>query len=350
MAYKTLNLSKASFGVSESWATDGEVVSNFGGGFYNVLNIGNPGGLRSWNVKFGVLNESKFLTNDSLTQSEILYLYNFFREHKWSGEPFIMTSPVNGQKFHAWFFESAITLEKFTFKLWTTGLNIRQVRVSGQTAYDPSALAPAMHYKPDGMNIAGNFWTDLSGNGRTLVATGTQPVYSAGAQNGYPAFVWDTTRAPLAVPGTFSYNFVHAFIVAKFGSGTFPNTGGQNDYPGLITETSGNGFLVGNRADTKFFNSNFSSGRTLEYRYNGKLVNSPYESNQTAPMTKFALVELSFTGGSSLAANSFQVGQDRANTDRRGAWSVCEIIVFSSEKSAVDRQDLTEHLLTKYAL
>lgn len=351
MAYKTLDLSFASNGVAESWASDGKIVSRFGGGFYNVLQIGDPNGLKSWNLKFNVLSERRTQANDGLTQSQINYLHNFYREHEQTGEPFLMKSPLNNQ-LHLAIFEAAgkITLEKFTNRLWTTGFGINQVRVSGQTAFNPALLSPLMWYFGDGMNVGGNFWTDLSGNGKTMFATGTQPLYSAGAQNGYPAFVWDTSRAPLAVPGTFAYNFTHAFVVAKFNALTFPNTGTDNDYPGLITETAGNGFLVGNLADTKFFNSNLSSGRTFEYRYNGRLVTSPYESNQKAPMSKFALLEISFLKGSSLAATSFQVGQDRAFTQRRGAWWVCEIIVFGQEKSFVDRSELSEHLLTKYAL
>jgi hypothetical protein len=341
----------SSYGVSES-ISFARIRNVLGDGFESSVLMGSATGLREWSLKFDLMSERRTFTIEGRAQTIVEYLWDFYCEHQVSGEPFIIQSPKNNQFYLASFADEKLTLTKFTYKLWSTGLALRQRRVQNVTVFNTTLAGVWGWYEPSQAQSTG-FWTDLSGNARDLQVNDllvNHPTFTPNQLNGYGGVVWTSSKSPFEI--TAPLTFHHAFLVAKFGGAAFPSNGNQGDFPGLLSDKTvstagGLALLLGSPGATRFFDNNYDSVLNVEYRKNG--ISFP-ESAAEAPMNSFAVIEYSLINGSGFNLGGIQLGQDRELTQRRGAWTIVEAIICDKAKSVQDRREITEYLLIKYNL
>lgn len=146
---------------------------------------------------------------------------------------------------------------------------------------------------------------DWSGNNRVIATTSDYPDLSNGVLNGEDGVYFDGTKKPLKYTGALTPKQI--FIVAAIQTTTF---GGNN---GLLSGLTTAGLLAGNGAGTsRFYNFSYAASG-YSFRKNDVVL---AETNQLAPVGgKFAVIELRFPAG--IALDGFQIGQDRASTDRK---------------------------------
>jgi hypothetical protein len=182
--------------------------------------------------------------------------------------------------------------------------------------------------------------TDLSGNGRTMVASVTYPTYSSSVAeiNNMPAVSFSGSSKPFVYSGPVSAK--HFFILASHTGATF-----SASYEGLIGGLAASldpAILLGNASDTKFFNATLTG--TVFYNRGTSYA----LSGQIAPMSgNWALIELHFSGNAA-ALSGLQVGQDRDFTARLWNGKVAEWMVYQRYLSDSDRARIYKYFANKY--
>lgn len=110
-----------------------EIVRDFGDGFDQTVFVGNTAGLRRYRLKYEFLPDSTSdlsVTDpeDSTVKSYARYLYDFFLRRKVDGAAFQITCPLKGDTVLVKFTDKVLTLQLFTYKLYSSGLALRQYR------------------------------------------------------------------------------------------------------------------------------------------------------------------------------------------------------------------------------
>jgi|GEM_PF-2535882 len=187
---------------------------------------------------------------------------------------------------------------------------------------------------------------DLSGRGRTLVCSTSNPTYAANVINGLPAIEFDGSQNALAYSGSFVMRY--AVIVAAYADATFPATGGANEYAGLIAgiNEASNGLLVANPSSTKWFNFGYSGYGSYIYRIRGV---EHVESDLSAPMSNnLAVMEIIYPSG--LGLDGIQIGHDRTFSNRKFKGRYLGSMFYSSVPLDQAITDIIEYWATKYLL
>jgi hypothetical protein len=107
--------------------------ADFGDGYGKGALISDPAGLRRWSVKIDVLPDSDEHVPkvDAQTRSE--YLWNFFVASKRSGNyPFWLQDPKDEQFYLVEFVDDELSYDLLCVKVYSTGLQLRQRRVTDQ--------------------------------------------------------------------------------------------------------------------------------------------------------------------------------------------------------------------------
>lgn len=107
-----------------------------------VLVDGAVTGLKSWKLNYKALRQTldspAFYYEDEFTKAD--YLWDFYCRHQVSGLPFIIRDPRNDQNYLADFTDEIFSLELVQIKLWSTGLNLLQRRVTNVSVFDLERL------------------------------------------------------------------------------------------------------------------------------------------------------------------------------------------------------------------
>lgn len=214
-----------SLGGSESIAR-ARLRAEYGDGYGETALFGAKSGLKTWRLKFNVLPQALGgynATFDGETISRADYLYEFWNRFDATGEPFIFQPQLNGQYYLAEFIDTELNFEQILSRLWTTGIAIRQRRVSDKSVYDP-VLTPrgSRFYNVAELNYANNSsvttLNDDIGNNDLAVAS-SKPTYKTNIQNGNGIIRFSGSNNGLV--NTADFNVRHLFIVAKHSEAAF---------------------------------------------------------------------------------------------------------------------------------
>lgn len=317
---------------AESSITFEELENELGGGYYAQVLYGSENGQKSWRMTFPTLTGGSLssrtatgINGETLTYEA--YLWDLFCEQKATGIPFAFRDTRSNQFYLVRFADKVLTYQRMLTKLYSTGIELKQWRLDGQTAFSPGQLDNVLAFDP--VNFPDAF-------DNTWVPVGS--VGSVAQYSDFPLFEWDTvadvipaTSGTLPVvrfssttndgvltsdTGGFSVDVFDVFLLMKMREATFSNGSG------ILTghDASFSPPLIGASGTTKFFNVGF--GSSFEYRLNGGLY---AESDMQAPMNAWGIVHLRFANGTPII--NPQLGKDRATAGTFAEMDLAYVIV-----------------------
>jgi len=321
--------------------------NDLGDGYRSQVLFGSNTGLRSWSLRLPTLASIDVLPNtvtgingESVSREQ--YVWDLYCEQQVTGDPFVYTSPRNGQYYLVEFVDEKLTYEQARVKLYSTGLELRQVRISGETVFSVLATesqdSTIMTWLKGGDYDDGtSTWTaaygaSVSGNGDVDKETAIQ--------NGLDIVRFsDTTNDGYVATGLGGLTVNDAFLVMKMRENTFSNN------CGIFTGSAGSSqIILGSSGTTKFQNPSLTG---YTYRKNG------IEYAQTdlqAPMNTWAVVHVRYTTGWPLSGSDFQFGKDRNTAGTFAEMDLGEVIVYSGLQPTSNVREITEYLTTKWGI
>lgn len=178
-------------------------------------------------------------------------------------------------------------------------------------------------------------WPDLSITGSGVIARQGQdnpPMFKPDAGNGLPAVRFARANNEFMF-GSVARPVSHAFAVAKYGGTNFVS------YDGLFT--GGAELILTGDANLP---SLYPAGNTPTYYYNGE----DSTATRRGPMNEWAVLGISFA--TQWPSITPVIGSDRYNADRYWEGDVAEILTYNRVLTTVERQDVEQYLMTKWAI
>ena len=165
------------------------LTNDLSNGYTSQVLFGSNTGLRTFTLKLPTLAHTDVLPNtvtdvSGATVSREEYLWNLFCYTKVTGQPFVFTSPRNGQYYLVRFADKELSYAKMRVKLYSTGVELKQVRVEGESVFQlPNAMATAnLAFWYNETEHSSPNWGDAK-SASVAAATG-DVIFDAGTQNG----------------------------------------------------------------------------------------------------------------------------------------------------------------------
>lgn len=324
-----------------------EFRADLADGFRQNVNYGSSLGLKSWALGFknlsGATNDI-FITREGVPMTKADYLWDLFCWSKRTGNPFIIESNRNGQYYLAEFADTRLTYERMLTKLFNTSLNFSEVRIPGVSVFDISKNNNIVGWYQSGNYVdmgPGNYsWVDASGNSRNIIVDAAgEASAEADVQNGLEVFRLNAgTGGGFFSPETpFTADFTDIFMILSVREATFSN------FAGIFTNETTEAFILGDNTTTELYDLSFGA-TVYQYRKNGIEY---AEAAQPAPMNTFGLIHARFLTPASL--DNFQIGKDRAATDRYGKIDVGEVLILN-KNPINDSLEISQDLVTRWGI
>ena len=338
-----------------------ELRNDLGNGYRSQVLYGSSSGLRSWKLKMPTLAGGSLIAPalvgiNSDTLSRESYVWDLYCETKISGNPFVYQSQRSSQYYLVEFVDKKLTYDKLKVQLYSTGVEIAQVRIDGVTVFDPTLLSTSRNiYDETTHDAITPQWDDVNVGsylGFMVVGGDGDIIFDANPQNGLNTVRFNSTTgaANILTANSGSVPTTDIFLVMKMRESTFSSN------CGVLTASSGSSSLTllrGTNGGTKFQDPGVSS---VEYRKNGILY-AP--TDMQAPMNTWGVVHCRSGGTSppSLFAGwtNIQLGQDRAVAATFAKMDVAEILFYGGTTNKrymtmSEARELTEHLIVKWGV
>jgi hypothetical protein len=245
------------------------------------------------------------------------------------------------------------------------GLGAQNIRKVGGALFSPANLSGlSIWLKADaGVTLSGSnvtAWADQSGNGNNAVGSDTLPTLQSNAINGYPAIRFNNIEetSKFIISNNFNLKNSSVFIVVK--QLTLDNAfarmlgflGSNNDYdsddglafvfnntvPQLQVESNSNNAVIENLVANNVFASvsyKIDNSGNISVFYNGASEGTAQNANMTSQNS----------GG------SLYIGQGSQNVTVAGLYGdIAEVILYNSNLTTPQRQQVEAYLNTKYAI
>jgi hypothetical protein len=324
---------------SESWKFT-EYSNDLSDGYRSRRLVGADTGVKSWKLKAPTLAGLSVLPNtvtsiDNALVARLDYIRSLYAESKVSGTPFVYTSPINGQYYLVEFTGDDLTLDrvKATVQLYSTGIELKQVRIAGKTVFNPALIS----------NLWGWYYGALN-TGVWIPHTGAVNLTSSGdvietTYNDLPILRLNSVASTgrLSAPASTNLNTYHVFMAVKAREATF---------------SSQCGFWTDNEAATADYNliglnaqANMAMAGNF-YVKNGVSYTAP---PLPGPMNTWAILHVQNTTGAQQLGRP-QIGQRDSGTGGPAKIDVGEVLVFNNLISQMDVREITEYLTVKWAI
>lgn len=280
-------------------------------GYRSSALLGSETGVRKWTLKLPTLAALEVLPltvtdpyGASLSREE--YVRSVYEYNKTTG-PFAYQCPSTGQYFLVDFEDKTLSMQRMKVKIYSTGLTLRQRRITGVTIFDAGRIPQVWGaFKGEGypMTVPGpatagwenqvypeDLDTDI-----LLTNNATDVVAATVNSQGVVRFSNTTNNAFLTASDAITVREV--FLLMKMREASFSNNGG------ILTDNNTGYVLIGDTGTTKFFNHSLGTGFFYE-----KDDVEYAESNMQAPMNTWGIVHWKYPTGVSLA--NVQIGKDR---------------------------------------
>lgn len=321
-----------------------ELRNDLGNGYRSQVLYGSNTGLKKWKLTLPTLADTTVLPNtytgvNNESLSREMYLWDLYCETRVTGQPFVYTDPRTGQYYLVDFMNDGLEYSQDTMavKLYSTGVEIEQVRENGETVFDFNKLD--LRFGEGGWwnqtTHGVGLWDDLNLPNYRWTATGGV-TFSANPQNGLNTvrFNGSTGVVNMTLAGAPSqWQTWDAFMVLKVREATFSNNAG------VMSGLGATPMLIGTSGATKFQNLSHLS---YEYRLNGVEY---AQSNQQAPMNAWGIVHARWLNG---AHEIDQIGLNGVTGGTFAAIDVAEIYLPSSLIPMSDCREVVESLAVKW--
>ncbi len=326
-----------------------EIRNDLGNGFRTQVLYGADTGTRSWTISLPTLAGNDMpvpaVTGvNGETVSREQYIWDLYCETRITGKPFVYTCPREGQYYLVDFVNSKLTYEKeFRNALYSTGVEIRQVREAGVSVFDPARFG--LYGSPGG--IAASLketghsnpnWIDGVSGLTGFGANGTV-TFAANPQNGHNTVRLDgsTGRLDGGTGTAFDSNsYGDIFIAMQMQEATFSG----NDV--LLSNPGSSNIISGTSGGTKWQNPSLTG---FEYRLNGDLYAS---SDMQAPMNEWGVCHFRATVANPMNfSNYVRLGASSSATLFLTA-DIGEVFATPDPVSMADARSITEYLVIKW--
>lgn len=329
-------------------------------GYRSKVLFGSENGVRRFKLRLPTLGHIDVLPNtvegvygEAVSREE--YVWQLYCETQVTGEPFVYRSRRNGQYYLVEFVDKELTYSGMRVKLYSTGLDLQQVRIQGVTVFDLSMISNT--------DKDYSLWNDTGGTNATewqstphpdamtlspLTKTGDVS-FSGGTQNGN-TFRRLNNSASTGYLDTAtlggSVKIYDFFIVMKMREATFSNDAV------IFSEKAafGTQYLKGTSAGTVFQDTTGGSVY-YEYRKNGDQF---AVTAMAAPMNEWGVVHLRFPGinaidPGTIAATGWRFGASPTPGDYAKV-DIGEILVTAALFPLPLCREITEHLIVKWGV
>jgi hypothetical protein len=244
------------------------------------------------------------------------------------------------------------------------------IRIGGLSTITIASFSPAnlsglsVWLKADaGVTTSGSnvtAWADQSGNGNNAVGSDTLPTLQSNAINGYPAIRFNNIEetSKFTISNNFNLKNSSVFVVVKqlnldnAFARTLSFPGSNNDYdsddglafvfnntvPQLQVESNSNNAVIENLVANNVFASvsyKIDNSGNISVFYNGASEGTAQNANMTSQNS----------GG------SLYIGQTSRDITAEGLYGdIAEVIVYNSNLTTPQRQQVEGYLNTKYAI
>lgn len=317
-------------------------------GYRSQVLFGSENGVRMFRLSMPTLTggslSSRTVTGpngETLTYED--YIWSLYLENQITGTPFAIQSQRNNQYYLVDFVNEQLSYSRLLTKLYSTGVELKQVRALGVTVFDTGEVTGIRADWDGDTALSGGAWADDDNAFESLTVTG-DVVDAASVVNGHTVKRFSNTtndgRLSNANGGQSVYD---TFIVMKMREATFSNNAG------IFTDTSSGTCLVGTSGGTKFQNPGFTN---FTYRKNGIAYAS---TDMQAPMNVWGVVHMHVVEQAPAEAgyipiNGLQFGKDRTVAGTFAEVDIARIILFTSLLPRYIQREITEHLIVKYAI
>lgn len=346
--YHLFQLAEASYWEPEESIRFEELENSLGDGYYSQTLYGANTGLRSWKLKLPTLAHTDVLPNtvtdvSGATVSREEYLWNLFCYTKVTGEPFVFTSPRDGQYHLVRFADKELSYQKMRVKIYSTGVELKQVRIPGESVFGLDVLAwialddAARQFEGD-TAFGGGAWASTLGVGVAMAVTGDVTEVSA-ELNGHAIKRFNSSASTGFVKQQIDgSNVKEAFLVMKMRESAFSNAAGV-----FTDRVGGSSVLVGSSGTSKFANPSLSG---FTYKLNGITY---AQSDLQAPMNAWGVIHLRYETGWDFA-NGIQFGRDATTGGTYAKMDLAEAVLLSDLQPTTFGLDMTEYLSVKYGI
>lgn len=334
------HLWQARCGVKDSQSSIGfERYRNEMGSRYTAVQLyGSAAGNRDWSIGMPGLRgdaASQTLTGvDGGTFTFEEYVWDLYNWQQTTGEPFVYQDPRTDQYYFAEFTDDRLSYQRVLTRLYSTSLNISQIRVPGVSVFDPSNVSQLWaHYDPE--NFTGSIWPDETGNGHGMTSVSGDVQHVQNAKNGQYIVRFNAGAGSGFISSAHDLTVYDFIAVVKFRESSF--TG----YQGVATSDVTGAVLVGEDTEAKFFY--FGENPPATYWLNG--TEFSYLDMQ-APMDAYGIVHIRFPSGK--AITNLQFGKDRNFSDRYALMDLGDVCISDSHIPLTTVFELKEHFAAKY--
>ena len=243
------------------------------------------------------------------------------------------------------------------------GLGVQtQRKVGGGAAIPTSGLSLWLKANAgvttSGSNVTG--WADQSGNGNNAVGSDTLPTLQSNAINGYPAIRINNTGinvSKFTIDNSFNLKNSSVFIVVKqlntdnLFARMLAFLGENEDF----SSDDGLAFLFNNTVPQLQLTSNANDAIVENLVAENVFALVSYKIDNIGDMSVFYNGVLGGTGGNfdmaSQNGGSLYIGQGSQNLSASGLYGdIAEVILYNSNLTTPQRQQVEAYLNTKYAI
>lgn len=346
--YHLFQLAEASYWEPEESIRFEELENDLGDGYFSQALYGANTGLRKWKLKLASLAHTDVLPNtvtdvSGATVSREEYLWNLFCHTKVTGEPFVFTSPRDGQYHLVRFADKDLSYQKMRVKIYSTGVELKQVRIPGESVFhldvtDLSTIEGINRQFQGDTAFSGGDWASVLLGGPVMAVTGDVTEVSA-ELNGHAIKRFNSSASTGYVKQQIDGSTVReAFLVMKMREATFSNAAGV-----FADRAAGDDVLIGSSGTSKFTNPSLTD---FSYKLNGLTY---AQSDLQAPMNAWGVIHVRYATGWGFAGG-IQFGRDGTTAGTYALMDVAEIVVLENLQPTTFGLDMTEYLSVKYGI
>lgn len=319
-----------------------ELENSLGDGYFSQVLFGSATGNRRWTLNYPYLpgaSAQASVTVNGVIMTPEAYIWDLFCRQKRTGRPFVIKSARNEQYYLAKFAQRELEYTRYVTKLYSSTLELEQVRVDDVTVFDIGQMPNVWGwYDAAALDFGDGLAIDKSSAGHDLTIHGDVIVSDTDVS-------FNSLLGEVEEPGgdggylnwTGSMSFREGLFVIKNRGPVWENHGG------ILTAAADTAVLVGLDETTKFYN--LELGATFKYRKNWVEY---AQANQQAPMEEYGLVHVRSSAGITLL--NPQIGKDRNFAGRFARVDMKEIVLFNAGLPESDLLECSDALMTRWNL
>lgn len=319
----------------------GKLRNQLSDGYRRSTLYGSNTGLRSFKLGMPTLQGSSGsglvtgINGEQVNKAD--YLWALYCECEVTGKPFVIRSFQNNQFYLVEFVNEQLSYSRFLTKLYSTGIDLTQVRIDGVSVFQPSRVPSLYGYWDSDTDLDASDWEGTDGMNSVIATIGGDVVDAAGP-NSHQIKRFNNTANTGAMAFGVAAEYVYDIIFAvKFREATFSNDCGV--FVDIANELN---WIRGDSGTTKFQLDDFTTDR-FSYSLNGVDLAA---DNLQAPMNVWGVCHFRNLDGWPVS-DGFVMGVDANPSTARAEMDLGDVVVLD-RPSMQNAREIIESLMVKF--